>query len=115
MNNAKLWLVVPPKVGLPMFLGAVAIGSFAVHVAVLSKTTWYQDYLLGEELGSSASAALTVAPGANTAKASFSAQNLDGAQEITIVMPDGTTAQAILKPNEILAAADAPPRVVASD
>ena len=114
MNNAKLWLVVPPKVGLPLFLGAVAVGSFAVHVAVLSKTNWYQDYLLGEELGSTASAssAQTAAAGAS---ASFATQGLDGAREVTIVMPDGTTAQAILKPNEILAAADAPPPAVAHD
>jgi light-harvesting protein B-800-850 alpha chain len=36
MNNAKMWLVVKPTVGIPLFLGAVAVGSFAVHVAVLS-------------------------------------------------------------------------------
>ena len=30
MNNSKMWLVVKPTVGIPMFLGAVAVGSFAV-------------------------------------------------------------------------------------
>ena len=33
MNNAKLWLVVKPTVGVPLFLTGVAVGSFAVHVA----------------------------------------------------------------------------------
>jgi light-harvesting protein B-800-850 alpha chain len=32
MNNAKMWLVVKPTVGIPLFLGAVAVGSLAVHV-----------------------------------------------------------------------------------
>ncbi|MBY6200976.1 light-harvesting protein [Maritalea mobilis] len=71
MNNAKLWLVVKPTVGIPVFLGAVAVGSFAVHVAVLSHTTWYNDYLTGQPLGSGAAAvtaeAALVAPEAETA------------------------------------------------
>ena len=29
----KIWLVVKPTVGIPVFLGAVAVGSFAVHLA----------------------------------------------------------------------------------
>jgi light-harvesting protein B-800-850 alpha chain len=52
MNNAKMWLVVKPTVGIPLFLGAVAVGSFAVHVAVLSNTSWVADFLSGQELGS---------------------------------------------------------------
>ncbi|AHM02789.1 Light-harvesting LHII, alpha subunit A [Roseibacterium elongatum DSM 19469] len=64
MNNAKLWLVVKPTVGIPVFLGAVAVGSFAVHVAVVSQTSWYNDYLTGQPLGSGdqAAAAAMVAP-----------------------------------------------------
>jgi len=50
MNNAKMWLVVKPTVGVPLFLGAVAVGSFAVHVAVLSNTTWVSDFLSGNEM-----------------------------------------------------------------
>ena len=57
MNNAKMWLVVPPAVGVPIFLGAVAVGSFAVHVAVLSNTSWVSDFLSGEPLGSGDAAA----------------------------------------------------------
>ena len=39
MNNAKMWLVVSPGEGIPLFLSAVAVGFFAVHVAVLSNTS----------------------------------------------------------------------------
>ena len=58
MNNAKMWLVVKPTVGIPLFLSAVAVGSFAVHVAVLSNTTWVADFLSGQPLGAGATAAL---------------------------------------------------------
>ncbi len=42
MDDAKWWLVVSPTVGIPLFLSAVAVGSFAVHITVLSKTHWYE-------------------------------------------------------------------------
>lgn len=51
MNNSKMWLVVKPTVGIPLFLGAVAVGSFAVHVAVLTNTSWVSDFLSGQPLG----------------------------------------------------------------
>jgi light-harvesting protein B-800-850 alpha chain len=47
MNNAKMWLVVKPTVGVPLFLTAVAVGSFAVHVSVLRNTTWLPQFLSG--------------------------------------------------------------------
>jgi len=91
MNNAKMWLVVKPTVGVPLFLTAVAVGSFAVHVAVLSNTTWVADFLSGKPLGTMA--ALTV-PEAETAKVAYVP---GGAQEVLITMPDGTTARAVLQ------------------
>ncbi len=110
MNNAKMWLVVSPSVGVPVFLGAVAIGSFAVHVAVLSKVSWYNDYLTGKELGSTDSASADMLRGADldVAKAAYVSPSLDGGQEITVILPDGTTARAVLKPNDVLASADVP-------
>jgi light-harvesting protein B-800-850 alpha chain len=108
MNNAKMWLVVKPTVGVPLFLGAVAVGSFAVHVAVLSNTTWVSDFLSGKELGSSAqSASATLLNGSDTdtAKVSYATPSADGGLEVTIVMPDGTHAKAILQPPEIHATA----------
>ena len=47
MNQGRLWTVVKPSVGLPMFLGAVAITSLIVHFAILTHTTWYPGFLQG--------------------------------------------------------------------
>ncbi|SIO23321.1 light-harvesting protein B-800-850 alpha chain [Rhodovulum sp. ES.010] len=44
MNNAKLWLVVKPTVGIPIFLSAVAISSFLVHAGLVVTTDWISDY-----------------------------------------------------------------------
>ncbi len=41
MNNGKLWCVVSPTVGIPAFLGGVAVVSLTVHFAVLNNTTWF--------------------------------------------------------------------------
>lgn len=100
MNNAKLWLVVKPTVGIPIFLGAVAVGSFAVHVAVLSKTNWYSDYLVGQELGSSAAieAPVKTADGntGNILKSSTLEMEASG-KEAVITLPDGRKATVIFK------------------
>lgn len=97
MNNAKMWLVVKPTVGVPLFLSAVAVGSFAVHVAVLSNTTWVADFLSGKPLGAGAMAsAELVLPEAEAAKVSYTP---GGANEVLITMPDGTTARAVLMPD----------------
>lgn len=108
MNNAKMWLVVSPSVGVPIFLGAVAVGSFAVHVAVLSKTNWYNDYLLGQPLGSGEESAAAVLPDtkSDTAKASYVLPLENGAQEVQVILPDGTITRAILQPQEVMASAD---------
>jgi light-harvesting protein B-800-850 alpha chain len=101
MNNAKMWLVVKPTVGVPLFLTAVAVGSFAVHVAVLSNTTWVADFLTGKGINASMASADAVLP--EVAKVAFVP---GGAQEVLITMPDGTTARAVLQMPETLAALD---------
>lgn len=102
MNNSKMWLVVKPTVGVPLFLSAVAVGSFAVHVAVLSNTTWVSDFLSGQELGSgAASAALDATTDKAIQKASYLSGTTDGGAPVIMVeMPDGTTALATLKPDQ---------------
>lgn len=105
MNNAKMWLVVKPTVGIPLFLSAVAVGSFAVHLAVLSKTNWYSDYLVGADLGSGDGMAFfdsgkTEKP---VKQASYATMLENGAQELTVILPDGTTAKAILQPDVMAA------------
>jgi light-harvesting protein B-800-850 alpha chain len=48
MICGKLWMVVRPSVGIPIFLGAVAVGSFSTHLAIASNTTWVKDLLSGK-------------------------------------------------------------------
>jgi light-harvesting protein B-800-850 alpha chain len=110
MNNAKMWLVVPPAVGVPVFLGAVAVGSFAVHVAVLSNTSWVSDFLSGQPLGSGeATASMMTTDEAATAKASYVMPNADGAQQVLVIMPDGSTRAAVLQPETLASASPTAP------
>ncbi len=56
MIYGKIWLVVKPSVGIPLFLGAVAVGSFAVHVALVTNTTWVKKFLNGNAPAATAKA-----------------------------------------------------------
>ncbi|MCA3437003.1 MAG: light-harvesting protein [Rhodobacter sp.] len=102
MNNAKMWLVVKPTVGIPLFLSAVAVGSFAVHVAVLSNTSWVADFLSGKKLGSGTASAEMILDQDGAAHAAYALPS--GSQEVLIKMPDGTTARAILQMPQTVAA-----------
>lgn len=106
MNNAKMWLVVKPTVGIPLFLSAVAIGSFAVHVSVLTNTSWVSDFLKGQPMGTGdQTAAAQPAPDApQTATHAIPARE----GEFTIVLPDGTLARVVMQPPEQVAAAERP-------
>ena len=48
MIYGKIWCVVKPSVGIPLFLAAVAVGSFSVHVMLTNNTTWVKDFLNGK-------------------------------------------------------------------
>lgn len=48
MNQGRIWTVVKPTVGLPLFLGGVATISLLVHYSVLSHTTWVSDFWQGK-------------------------------------------------------------------
>ena len=47
MNQGRIWCVVNPTVGLPLFLGSVAVTSLIVHYSVLSNTSWFGGYWNG--------------------------------------------------------------------
>jgi light-harvesting protein B-800-850 alpha chain len=66
MIYGKMWTVVRPTVGIPLFLGACAIGSFSVHLALLNNTTWVKAFLEGGKASSAAVA--SKAPAAPTAQ-----------------------------------------------
>lgn len=48
MNQGKIWRVVNPTVGVPLFLGAVALTSLFVHYQLLTKTSWLPAYYEGK-------------------------------------------------------------------
>jgi light-harvesting protein B-800-850 alpha chain len=62
MIYGKLWCVVKPSVGIPLFLSAVAIGSFAVHYMLLTHTTWMKAYYNGNAKVVATDAATSSAP-----------------------------------------------------
>jgi len=65
MIYGKIWTVVNPAVGIPVFLGAVAVTSFAVHLSLVSETTWIKAY----HNGGAGKAAMVAAPAAPAAEA----------------------------------------------
>lgn len=98
MNNAKMWLVVSPTVGVPLFLGAVAVASFSVHMQVVKNTSWVADFLQGVPMGTGdmKSAALADQSKMEAAQASYAVEAAEGLQ-VTVILPDGTSTQAVLQ------------------
>jgi light-harvesting protein B-800-850 alpha chain len=59
MNQARIWLVVKPTVGLPLFLGTVLIISLLIHYSLLTHTSWFPAFFNG---GAKAAPAAMSAP-----------------------------------------------------
>lgn len=55
MNQGRIWCVVNPTVGLPLFLGSVAVTSLIVHASVLGNTTWFGAFFNGKAPAKAAS------------------------------------------------------------
>lgn len=55
MINGRMWLVVKPTVGLPLFFGGVVLSSLAIHTAILTNTTWFPAFLQGKPRAAAAS------------------------------------------------------------
>jgi light-harvesting protein B-800-850 alpha chain len=71
MNQGKIWRVVKPTVGVPLFLTAVAVSSFTVHYMLLTHTTWLPAYYQGgpkAKATAAADAPTTVATAPSTQK-----------------------------------------------
>lgn len=56
MIYGKLWCVVKPSTGIPLFLTAVAVSSFLVHFMLLTHTTWLPQYYQGKPAAPKAAA-----------------------------------------------------------
>ncbi len=54
MIYGKIWCVVKPSVGLPLFLGSVAVIALLVHASILTNTTWMKAYWEGKPARSAA-------------------------------------------------------------
>jgi light-harvesting protein B-800-850 alpha chain len=67
MNQGRIWCVVNPTVGLPLFLGTVLVIALLVHFAVLTHTTWFSAYWQGGAKAHTAAAATTSAPSGQVA------------------------------------------------
>lgn len=48
MIYGKIWCVVKPTVGIPLFLGSVALTSLFVHYHLLQSTGWLKTYYMGK-------------------------------------------------------------------
>jgi light-harvesting protein B-800-850 alpha chain len=83
MNQGKIWLVVKPTVGLPLFLGGVTVIALAVHAAVLTNTKWYPAYYSGK-------AAVAAVLPAKTAQAAPAAATVAQADAPTLVAKAAT-------------------------
>jgi light-harvesting protein B-800-850 alpha chain len=92
MNNAKIWLVVKPTVGIPLFLGAVGATSLFVHYNLLKTTTWLPAYYQAK---AKKTATLDVPAQPGVGQAAVVVFKGEGAsQEAVVVLPDGRTAKA---------------------
>lgn len=74
MNQGRIWCVVNPTVGLPLFLGSVAATSLIVHASVLGNVSWFGAYWNGKAPAKAAAAETTtpVVVGANGAGVTIS-------------------------------------------
>ena len=61
MNQGRIWCVVNPTVGLPLFIGGVAVTSLVVHASVMTHTNWVSNFWNGGE-AKTAAVDTTIAP-----------------------------------------------------
>lgn len=47
MVNGKMWLVVKPTVGIPLFFLGIVVASLSVHTALLLNTSYFPAFLRG--------------------------------------------------------------------
>jgi len=90
---------------------ALGLLPYESAVAVLSNTSWVSDFLSGQELGAGDEmAAAATAQQLETAKVAYT-RDLPHGTEVTLVLPDGTTAKAVLQRDEVMASASTVPLV----
>ncbi|MFN5542184.1 MAG: light-harvesting protein [Betaproteobacteria bacterium] len=68
MTNGKMWLVVKPTVGIPVFFAGIVVAALSVHTAILLNSDWFPAFLKGGQKMAAAAPA-TAAPAAAPAPA----------------------------------------------
>lgn len=74
MIYGKIWCVVKPSVGIPLFLSAVAVSSFAVHLTLLNTAPWLKNYYVGGQKAATAATAPAAAEAVAAAPAAAPAK-----------------------------------------
>lgn len=102
MNQGRIWCVVNPTVGLPLFLGSVAVTSLIVHASVLSHVSWFGKYWDG-------AAAKTAMNETTIAPVASNVVKTDQGYVITVtVAPDAATKLSSLDTGTLKVAAATP-------
>ena len=65
MNNGKMWLVLKPTVGIPVFFAGMVVASLSIHTSILLNSDWFPAFLKGGQ--KVAAAAPAAAPAAAAA------------------------------------------------
>jgi light-harvesting protein B-800-850 alpha chain len=47
MNNARIWTIVSPNVGVPVFFLVLVFTSLFIHFQVMANTPWFSEYYAG--------------------------------------------------------------------
>lgn len=47
MNNARIWTIVNPSVGVPLFFVGIMVTSLYIHYQVMTETTWFTAFIKG--------------------------------------------------------------------
>ena len=106
MNNARMWTVVNPTVGLPLFFVGVAATSLIVHASIMTNSTFMGQFWAGQEMTGEIALFDGGAP-VQSASASLASG------EAFIVLPDGRTGRVVFDAPVTLASADAKPTLAA--
>ena len=85
MNQGRIWCVVNPTVGLPLFIGGVAVTSLVVHASVMTHTNWVSNFWNGGEAKTAAAETMIAPVASNVVKT-------DQGYVVTVtVTPDAAT------------------------
>ena len=64
MTNGKMWLVLKPTVGIPVFFAGMVVASLSIHTSILLNSDWFPAFLKGGQKAAAASAAAPAAAAA---------------------------------------------------